>query len=249
MSLVFNMVGGGSGGGSGPSASDAILIVTVPTGSTVTATKGGVTLTPTMWVSEADPTQDIAIFVISPSLFDSVNPWTVTATNGVDTDSATVVIDDNKEYEVVINYIPYFFRSGFGKIVEFSEAKQQNATISFTTDNIGISNTDPSGDYTICKIYTTAAVDITNFASIVFDATVTESGLTSDYMFGFYVSKTLNSASVTGTKPSSYIARIEPSVSARRLYTLNVSGRAGNAYIGTWGGGKVTIYNIYAVKS
>ena len=103
MSYVFNMVGG-SGGGSGPSASDAILTVTVPTGSTVTATKGGVTLTPTMWVQAADPTLDCALFVIASSLFDSVNAWTVTATLGTDTASDTVTIDSNEQYDMRLSY-------------------------------------------------------------------------------------------------------------------------------------------------
>ena len=112
MSLVFNMVGGGSGGGGGPSASDAILTVTAPAGSTVTAVKGGVTLTPTMWVQAADPTLDCALFVISPSLFDSQNAWTVTATRGTDTASDTVTISENKQYDVELYYTWYLYHQG-----------------------------------------------------------------------------------------------------------------------------------------
>lgn len=92
------------GGSGGPSSSDAILIVTVPTGSTVTATKGGVTLTPTMWVKAADSTLDCAMFSIKASQFDSTTPWIVTATNGTDTTSGDVLITTNKEYEVVLSY-------------------------------------------------------------------------------------------------------------------------------------------------
>ena len=105
MSLVFNMVGGGSGGGGGPSASDAILTVTVPTGSTVTAVKGGVTLTPTMWVKAADASLDCAIFSVPASKFDSTTPWTVTATLGKQTASETVLVTANKEYEVELSYL------------------------------------------------------------------------------------------------------------------------------------------------
>lgn len=103
MSLVLNMVGGGSGG-SGPSASDAILTVTVPTGSAVTATKGGTTITPTMWVQAADNTLDCALFVIGPSMFDTQNAWTVTATRSVDTASGTVTIDSNEQYDMNLSY-------------------------------------------------------------------------------------------------------------------------------------------------
>lgn len=112
MSLVFNMVGGGGG----ISENRAVLVARVPAGSTVTATKGGVTLTPKMWVVESDPTQDIALFVIAPSLFDSVNPWTVTATLGTDTVSDTVIIDDNKEYDVELSFTLWFVKDGIALV-------------------------------------------------------------------------------------------------------------------------------------
>lgn len=104
--------GGTGGGGGGPTTSDAILIVTVPTGSTVTMTKGGVTLTPTMWVQAADNTLDCALFVISPSLFDSQNAWAVTATLGTDSASDTVIIDAAAEYDIVLSYGVYLFNNG-----------------------------------------------------------------------------------------------------------------------------------------
>lgn len=105
------MVGGA--GGAGLKDTDAVLVVTVPTGSSVTATKGGVTLTPTMWVTDADPTLDCAIFSIKSSLFDAANPWTVTATLGTGTASDTVIIDSNKQYDVgPIRYPLVLYDSG-----------------------------------------------------------------------------------------------------------------------------------------
>jgi len=106
MSLTLNMIGGGGGG---LSDTDAVLTVSVPTGSTVTAVKGGITLTPTIWVQDADNTLDYAIFSISPSMFDAVNPWTVTGTRGTDSDSQTVTISTNKQYEVSLSYILVLF--------------------------------------------------------------------------------------------------------------------------------------------
>lgn len=125
MSYVFNMVGSSGGGGSGPSASDAILTVTVPTGSTVTMTKGGVTLTPTMWVQAADNTLDCALFVVAPSLFDAQNAWTVTASRSGDTASATVTIDSNEQYDLELSYhvpseyqaVEYLQATGTQKII------------------------------------------------------------------------------------------------------------------------------------
>ena len=110
MSLVLNMVGGGGGS---LKDTDAILTVTVPTGSTVTATKGGVTLTPTMWVQAADPTLDCALFVIATSLFDAQNAWTVTATLGTSTASNTVMISSNKQYDLALSYHLYIYNRGW----------------------------------------------------------------------------------------------------------------------------------------
>lgn len=110
MSLVLNMVGG-SGGGK-LKDTDAVLVVTVPTGSTVTATKGGTTLTPTMWVKAADASLDCAIFSIPTSQFDSTTPWTITATDGTNTASTTVLITTNKEYEVEISYAFWLYKDG-----------------------------------------------------------------------------------------------------------------------------------------
>ena len=110
MSLTMNMIGGGGG----ISGNRAVLVARVPSGSTVTATKDGVVLTPMMWVSETYPDQDIALFVFSPAQFDSINPWTITATDGTDTASETVLITTNKEYDVVIEYISYIYRASSG---------------------------------------------------------------------------------------------------------------------------------------
>lgn len=99
--MIF-VVGGGGGGSL--KDTDAILTVTVPTGSTVTMTKGGVTLTPTIWVQAADPTLDCALFVISPSMFDSQNAWTVTATLDTNTASDSVTISANEQYDLILSY-------------------------------------------------------------------------------------------------------------------------------------------------
>lgn len=109
MSLVLNMVGG-SGGGK-LKDTDAVLVVTVPTGSTVTATKSGTTLTPTMWVKAADNTLDCAIFSIPASQFDSTTPWTITATLGTYSATATVTIDSNKQYDLSMA-AKWFIRDG-----------------------------------------------------------------------------------------------------------------------------------------
>lgn len=112
-------------GGGGPSASDAILTVTVPTGSTVTMTKSGVTLTPTMWVQAANNTLNCALFVIAPAQFSATTPWTVTATLGTDSATDTVLINSNKRYDVELDYSLHIVRSGVVK----TELQKTDGTI------------------------------------------------------------------------------------------------------------------------
>lgn len=107
--MIF-VVGGGSGGSL--KDTDAILTVTVPTGSTVTAAKGGTTLPPTMWVQAADATLDCALFSIPAAQFDATTPWTVTATLGTDSATATVLIDSNKQFDLELSYHTYLYNKG-----------------------------------------------------------------------------------------------------------------------------------------
>lgn len=176
MSYVFNMVGGGSGGGSGPSASDAILTVTVPTGSTVTMTKGGITLTPTMWVQAADNTLDCALFVIAPAQFDSVNPWTVTATNGTYTSSDTVTIDSNKQYdmeldiwsgEIYMHGEQYqSFTGGFEVVRVSTYTSAPIAQVSYGTTPNGVISLSTTGNNSNGAVSTVNPIDLTRFNTI-----------------------------------------------------------------------------------
>lgn len=110
--MIFVVGSSGSGGGGGPTAADAILTVTAPAGATVTATKGGTSLTPTLWTAAADATQECALFVISSAQFDATTPWTVTATSGTDTATDTVTIDSNKQYYLWLSFGHYLYRNG-----------------------------------------------------------------------------------------------------------------------------------------
>lgn len=181
------VVGGGSGGGGGPSASDAILTVTVPTGSTVTATKGGVTLTPTMWVQAADATQDCALFVIAPAQFDSVNPWTVTATLDTESATATVLIDSNKQYDVELSYHYFLYNRGdqFTSRTGGWAASRDSATV-FQSDHIHLYGGNFPYLYTVNKFLKL------NFTKLVvrIENSVFGTGSTSGLVFGYASSQT-----------------------------------------------------------
>lgn len=92
------------GGGGGITATDAILRVQAPAGSTVTISKGAVSKSDLGHENADDHTVYDYYFIIHQSQFDSVNPWTVTATLGGDTASDTIIINAANEYNFVISY-------------------------------------------------------------------------------------------------------------------------------------------------
>lgn len=123
---------------------DAVLIVTVLTGSTVTATKNGVTLTPTIWTQSADNTLDSAIFSIPSSTFDT-NAWTVTATLSGEIYSDTIIINASYEYNMEVYYtvpeayqaVEYLQSSGTQYIVTSIPANTANSgTIDFMSTSL-----------------------------------------------------------------------------------------------------------------
>lgn len=235
MSLVFNMVGGG-----GPSASDAILTVTVPTGSTVTATKGGVTLTPTMWVQAADATLDCALIVIAPAQFDATTPWTVTATLGTDSTTATVTIDSNKQYDLSMA-AKFFIRDGvlvdplfeiFGNVT----ASQGSGvyTIQTTSNNTGGIKS--------------ASVDLSRFTTIVLDLS---SGCkswkgTGVPAVGYGIGIALSDDNVVGFVGSTYLNNGTGSITQGQ-YTVDVSAVNGPYEVACSVGGSTSMSPRYGV--
>lgn len=153
MSLTLNMVGGGGGGKL--KDTDAVLIVTVPAGSTVTATKGGTTLTPTMWVKAADASLDCAIFSIPASQFDSATPWTITATMGTQSESGTVLITTNKEYEVTLSYYFSLFDRTQDSFDFISSGFEKNSYLSLTDYSGSYVRFTASGEYNPCGSWKT----------------------------------------------------------------------------------------------
>lgn len=98
MSLVFNMVGGGSGGGSG---TYAFIIVTYPAGSICTASDGTTTLT-------APDTSGSWVCNVP-----NAGTWTVSCTDGTDTASANVSITtEGQREEVALSYTVYIVQAG-----------------------------------------------------------------------------------------------------------------------------------------
>ena len=93
-----------AGGGGSLQATDAILRVIAPAGSTVTISKGGVSKSDAGHENAADNTLYDYYFIIHQSQFDSINPWTVTATLGADSATDTIIINSADEYDMELSY-------------------------------------------------------------------------------------------------------------------------------------------------
>lgn len=106
------MIGSCNTGGGGLNNRNALLRVTCPAGATVTAAKGGVTISPQIWTQAGSSLYMTAVFVLSPSKFDSQTPWVMTAVRNGQTKTASVIVSEAKEYDVPIAFEIYFIKNG-----------------------------------------------------------------------------------------------------------------------------------------
>lgn len=230
-------------------SSDAILVVAVPTGSTVTATKGNTTLTPTIWVQAADNTLDTALFIIPPAMFDAQNAWTVTATDGTDTASKTIVVDSNKEYDLELRYAVFLFHDGVLESGIIGERKAGGSgTVTLTVvDNLLVAyNKFSSGTYKADAYYgTNYAVDLSsanNITLVVDSATETRDNEFSGAKIGIL------SAIPTSRSPWTWVASTDISTSNTPVtYTVDLSNVSDSYYIAIWvgtGSGETATINI-----
>ena len=125
MSLVFNMVGGGSGGGSD---TYAFIVVTYPAGSTCTASDGTTTLT-------APDTSGSWVCKVP-----NAGTWTVTSTNGTDTATANVSITTEGQSESVeLSYALYLIKDGV-QVRQFDFVRS-GTTVTQESSSVHISGT------------------------------------------------------------------------------------------------------------
>lgn len=121
-----------AGGGGGLQSTDAILRVIAPAGSTVTISKGGVSKSDLGHENAADHTLYDYYFIIHASQFDSVNPWTVTATLGTQSISNSIIIDTADEYDIVLSYTLWLVKDGITQDGAFiALGKKPNAESSY----------------------------------------------------------------------------------------------------------------------
>lgn len=223
MSIVLNMVGGGGS----LRDTDAVLLVTVPTGSTVTATKGAVTLTPTIWTTNADNTLDCALFSIPSNTFDS-NAWTVTASLGTDTTSNTIVIDSAEEYEMTLSYALWLYKDGVNNgLVQGRFQTYTQGTVSFDSLSVKLAFAQISSGSYCSVVITSSPIDLTEFSTLHILVDVVRRPTTNGY----------NSLGLSTTSPTytDYYARTvlnnSDLLTGENEYTLDVSSYSNSFYV------------------
>lgn len=243
MSYVYNMIYGFYGGGGGLSASDAILSVITPSGSTVTATKGGISLTPTLWTTAADATQECALFVISAAQFDASTPWTVTATDGTYTASDTIIIDSNKQYEMLIDYKVWFVKHG---VVITTFTTSSYAILNQTTAYTQMKSSGNNYAY----ITTQNQFDVTDFTALRLKLVKDIDG----YYGQSYYSTAYPTIGVGSSTPSSdsdpnYNISIKMNSTTGQIpnetYTVDLSSQSGLKYVSMFIAGSSFLTRVY----
>lgn len=224
-----------AGGGGSLQATDAILRVIAPAGSTVTISKGGVSKSDAGHENAADNTLYDYYFIIHQSQFDSINPWTVTATLGSDTKSDTVIIDAADEYDVILSYDLYFVRNG---IVQdgFTATLSGISSASITQGDGYLEHDVPQVNSSFTALYYGVKQNFPiGYNYLVYDG----------QQKGFYQSPGtcpafgLISTLATGSSNSTFIAYTgtrnarDNNYIARDVYTLDISNVSGDYWVGS----------------
>lgn len=228
MSLTLNMVGGGGGS---LSATDALLRVQAPAGSTVTITKGSTTKTDQGHENADDSTIYDYYFIIHQSQFDSTTPWTVTATLNTQTASATVLISENAEYDLELSYGFYLYNNG-DQCTAVTGGWSYAAFLS--TSNYSAGTLDTAYNGTTCYLsangvneqisaVTVNKIDVTDYNALRIEV--------SDYTFAGSGYKELDLVSSRGDV-SSYAAQVR--IESTGTFTVDVSSITGSYYIGLY---------------
>ena len=158
------------GGGASLKATDALLRVQAPAGSTVTITKGSVSKTDLGHENADDHTVYDYYFIIHQSQFDSQNAWTVTATLSGDTASDTIIIDAADEYDVELSYRFYIYNLGdevSAVTGGYSSNNNGNGTNTFTKYDtyMTLYSKSTGGAGNIC-CYTANSIDLTGYNTL-----------------------------------------------------------------------------------
>lgn len=189
----------------------ATIHVTYPAGSVCTATDGAITLT----APDTGGTWDCTV--------PNAGTWTVTATDGSDTDAADVTITEDGQAEsanLAFWHGELYTRGNtWDDVTGGWSALLDRSTVSFNSDSIQFHS-----GCVHATVYTNRPIDLTNFSKLTADCAITAT----DYKFelGVKLEKPTNAQQSGG-----YVAVTATGVTAGKTLTVDVSDLSGSYYI------------------
>ena len=228
------------GGGGSLSATDAILRVIAPAGSTVTISKGGVNKSDQWHENASDNTLYDYYFIIHASQFDGVNPWTVTASLGSQSISETVIINSADEYDVALLYTLYLIKDGqseFGTLTAVGLKPDSSSSASAVSPSVSYGSTyvqigwTATGTASAGIAYYPTKIDLSKYSTLHVDGTArNESSLTTNASLDLWTaigsyqnSNRLLQQPLLSSTPSSYTSFSK---------TVDISSLTSEAYVG-----------------
>lgn len=229
MAWGFGNSGAASGGGF--NRHDALLRVQAPAHSIVTITKGTYHKSDAGHENVADHTVYDYYFIIHQSQFDSVNPWTVTATLGTQTSSGTIIIDTADEYDVELSYNFYIVKNGIAlvniEVERYAGASSGNtATLTYADGVATLYLHYSSGNGANWRTNTKAAIDVTDYSTMVLKI---NSANKAYGRWGTFANIPTYGNNITPTAETMQTAISEPTI-----FTVDISNISGNQYMGYW---------------
>ena len=249
------MIGRTNVSGAGIKGNDAILRVIAPAGSTVTISKSGVSKSDLGHENAEDNTLYDYYFIIHASQFDSVNPWTVTASLGAQSISDTIVVDSADEYDLTLLYTLYLIKNGASQVGSLTALALAPSGVTALAPDISYASTyiqigwSSTGSERGGIVYVPVRVDLSKYSVINVDGTVQNhtnlagnAALSGWTAFGSTQAdnRVLNQALSNSTGSSSYVSFSD---------SIDVSNVTDSVYLGINSFRNSSVYSVTRLKN
>lgn len=162
------------------------------------------------------------------------------------------VYNESKLYQngVWVDVIPdnYMFYEGYGAVVPLYTEQQRNSTITVASDKITTTMPTTDTGYYLTSCVSQDKISVTKYNWLKVEAKVTRLAGTvnsSSAKHDMRVVLTNNQGAEANAQPASCPASLALTVSARKVYALDISSFTGSYYCGVAGTASAEIYNMW----
>lgn len=162
------------------------------------------------------------------------------------------VYKESKMYQngVWVDVIPdnYLFYEGYGAVVPLYTEQQRNSTVTVTSDKITTTMPTTDTGYYLTSCVSQDKISVTKYNLLKVEAKVTRLAGTvnsSSAKHDMRVVLTNNQGAEANAQPASCPASLALTVSARKVYALDISSFTGSYFCGVVGTASAEIYNMW----